>query len=83
MSYPSAVNNVLNMHMLKGQSIKAQTNIPSSTFIFVSSITDSKTNRICKLNCFLANAKSIVSKVIEHEEYVFEYNPDVIILSES
>ena len=44
----------------------------------MSSITDSKTNRICRLNCFIANARSIVNKMNELEEYVFEYNPDVI-----
>ena len=51
-------------------------------FFPASSITDSKTNGICKLNCFLANA-SIVNKMSELEEYVFEYNPDVTIISKS
>ena len=44
----------------------------------MSSITDSKTNRMCKLDCFLANARSVVNKMSDFEEYVFEYNPDVI-----
>ena len=45
----------------------------------MSSLTDSKTNRICKLDCFLANASCTVNKMSELEEYVFEYNPDVMI----
>ena len=47
-------------------------------FFAASSIADTMTNRMCKLNCFLADTRSIVSKIIELEEYVFEYNPDVI-----
>ena len=43
---------------------------------FRSSITDSKANRICKLNCFLVNTRSIVNKKSELEEYVSKYNPD-------
>ena len=49
----------------------------------MSSLTDFITNRICKLDCFLANARSIVNKMSELEEYAFEYNPDVIMISES
>ena len=44
----------------------------------MSSLTDFKTNRICKLDCFLA--RSIVNKMSELEEFVFEYNPDVIMI---
>ena len=47
------------------------------------SLTDFKTSRICTLDCFLANAKSIVNKMNELEEYVFEYNPGVNMRSES
>ena len=71
MSIPNAVNNVQNTFMPNGKSIEAQTNIFSSTFFPVSSLTDFKTNRICKLDCFLANARSIVNKMSELEEYVF------------
>ena len=65
MSIINAVNNVQNMFMSNGQSIVAQTNIFSST----SSLTDSKTNIICKLDCFHANARSIINKMSELEEY--------------
>ena len=80
MSIPNAVNNVQNMFMLNGKSIEAQTNIFSSTFFPVSSLANFRTIIICKLDCFLANARSIVNKMSEFEEYVFEYNPDVIII---
>ena len=83
MSIPNAVNNIQNMFLSNGQSIEAQTNIFSSTFFHVSSLTDFKTNRICRLDCFLLNARSIVNNMSELEEYVFEYNPDVIMISES
>ena len=66
-SIPDAVNNAQNMFMSNGQSIEAHTNIFSFTFLPVSSLTDSKTNRICKLDCFLANARSIVNKMSELE----------------
>ena len=46
----------------------------------MSSLTDSKTNRIYKLDCFLVNARSIVNKMNEREEYVLEYNPDIIMI---
>ena len=49
----------------------------------MSSITDFKTNRICNLDCLLANARRIPNKISELEEYVFEYNPDVIMISKS
>ena len=65
--------------MLNGQSIKAHTDIFSSTVFPVPSITDSKTNRISMLCCFLVNARSIGNKMSELEEYVIEYNPDVMI----
>ena len=42
-----------------------------------------KINRICTLDCFPTNARSIVNKTSELEEYVFEYNPEVIIISDS
>ena len=71
MSIPNAVNNVQNMLMLNGKSIEAQTNIFSSTFLPVSTLTDFKTNRICKLDCFLVNAGSIVNKMSELEECVY------------
>ena len=41
-SDPNAVNNIQNMPTLNGQCIKAKTNIFSSTFFPVSSITDCK-----------------------------------------
>ena len=36
----------------------------------MSSHTDFKTNKICKLDCPPANARSIVNKMSELEEYV-------------
>ena len=83
MSIPNGVNNVQNMSILNGQCIKAQTNIFSHTIFAVSSITDSKSNRICNLDCFLAISRSISNKMSEEEEYVPKYNPDVIMISES
>ena len=38
---------------------------------------------ILTFTIFLANARSIVNKMSELEEYVFEYYPDVIMISES
>ena len=69
-SIPNAANNVQNMLMSNGQSIDAHTNIFSTTFFPMSSLTDHKTNRICKLDCFLANASSIVNEMSELEECV-------------
>ena len=80
MPITNAVNNGQNTFMQNGKTIEAQTNMFSSTFFPVSSLTDFRTNTICKLDCFLANARSIVNKMSDLEQYVFEYNPDVMIL---
>ena len=42
-----------------------------------------KVTRIFQLNCFLGNKGNIVSNINELEEYIFEYNPDIFIISDS
>ena len=58
---------------------EAQTNIFSSTFLLCHQLLILILTRYVSYIVFFLSARSIVNKISELEEYVFEYNPDVII----